>query len=114
MRNESRRRRPQDFVLREICPQRRIRYIQSGQMDVDGPLCPQPWNDAHRTAPANSSGGSQRAGQTQGFDVVPPKVEYSLTALGETFIEPLRALYSSAKKRAALDELDRNQGQNQR
>ncbi|MET0576332.1 MAG: hypothetical protein ABWZ83_10790 [Mesorhizobium sp.] len=45
---------------------------------------------------------------------MPPKVEYSLTALGETFIEPLRALYSSAKKRAALDELDRNQGQNQR
>ncbi len=46
------------------------------------------------------------------FHVVPPKVEYSLTPLGEDFIVPLRALYDWAKDNsAALDELERNQTQ---
>lgn len=43
------------------------------------------------------------------FHVVPPKVEYSLTPLGETFVEPLRALYEWAKGHSdALDQLDQN------
>ncbi|MBJ6722813.1 MAG: winged helix-turn-helix transcriptional regulator [Brucella sp.] len=44
------------------------------------------------------------------FNVVPPKVEYSLTALGETFVEPFRTLYSWAQENAsALDRLEDNQ-----
>ncbi|MNN96375.1 putative HTH-type transcriptional regulator YybR [compost metagenome] len=43
------------------------------------------------------------------FNVVPPKVEYSLTELGETFVEPLHALYDwAARNSAALDQLERN------
>lgn len=40
------------------------------------------------------------------FQVVPPKVEYSLTALGSVFVEPLEMLYAWARENsAALDEL---------
>lgn len=43
------------------------------------------------------------------FNVVPPKVEYSLSPLGETFVEPLQALYDwAAKNSEALDQLERN------
>ena len=43
------------------------------------------------------------------FQVVPPMVEYSLTELGERFVEPLLALYDWAAANAALlDELERN------
>ncbi|SDO45198.1 transcriptional regulator, HxlR family [Pseudomonas jinjuensis] len=43
------------------------------------------------------------------FNVVPPKVEYSLTEFGETFVEPLHALYDwAARNSAALDQLERN------
>ncbi|GLS33612.1 transcriptional regulator, HxlR family [Mesorhizobium albiziae] len=128
IRNENARTRSQDFVLRENCPQRRIHYILSGK-----------WTSMVLYA---LSHGTMRTGQLERtlpgvskkmltqtlreveasglvkrkvFDVVPPKVEYSLTALGETFIEPLRALYTWAENNAAaLDELDRNQAQNQR
>lgn len=43
------------------------------------------------------------------FNVVPPKVEYSLSPLGKTFVEPLQALYDwAARNSEALDELERN------
>lgn len=41
--------------------------------------------------------------------VVPPMVEYSLTALGQGFVEPLLVLYGWAEDNAALlDALERN------
>ncbi|MNP11004.1 putative HTH-type transcriptional regulator YybR [compost metagenome] len=43
------------------------------------------------------------------FHIVPPKVEYSLTELGETFVEPLHELYNwAARNSEALDQLERN------
>ncbi|MFC3125476.1 winged helix-turn-helix transcriptional regulator [Pseudoroseomonas globiformis] len=40
------------------------------------------------------------------FDVVPPRVEYSLTALGREFIEPIEMLYNWGRTHAdALDRL---------
>lgn len=43
------------------------------------------------------------------YQVVPPKVEYSLTDLGKRFIEPLMALYEWAETHGALlDELQKN------
>lgn len=32
------------------------------------------------------------------FEVVPPKVEYSLSGLVQVFIEPLRAIYDQAER----------------
>lgn len=41
--------------------------------------------------------------------VVPPMVEYRLTALGSSFVEPLMVLYGWAETHAELlDELERN------
>lgn len=41
--------------------------------------------------------------------VVPPAVEYSLTELGQKFVEPLLALYDWAEANAALlDSVERN------
>lgn len=43
------------------------------------------------------------------FQVVPPMVEYSLTALGERFVQPLLALYEWAEDNAGLlNELEFN------
>lgn len=40
------------------------------------------------------------------YDVVPPKVEYSLTPLGRIFIEPIEMLYKWGRTNAAaLDQL---------
>jgi DNA-binding HxlR family transcriptional regulator len=40
------------------------------------------------------------------FDVVPPRVEYSLTPLGTEFVEPIEMLYQWGKSHAAaLDQL---------
>ena len=42
------------------------------------------------------------------FDVVPPRVEYSLTELGREFIEPIEMLYDWGRRHAdALDRLGR-------
>ncbi|HTV83982.1 MAG TPA: helix-turn-helix domain-containing protein [Dyella sp.] len=44
------------------------------------------------------------------FQVVPPMVEYSLSELGQRFVEPLMALYEWAEKNSALlDELEQRQ-----
>lgn len=43
------------------------------------------------------------------FQVVPPMVEYSLTDLGERFVEPLMSLYDWAAENALLlDTLEKN------
>jgi DNA-binding HxlR family transcriptional regulator len=40
------------------------------------------------------------------FDVVPPKVEYTLTPLGRVFVEPIEMLYEWGRTHAAaLDQL---------
>ncbi|MCY1371660.1 putative HTH-type transcriptional regulator YybR [compost metagenome] len=111
-----------EIVLREDCPQRRIHYILNGK-----------WTSMVLFA---LSHGAMRTGQLERalpgvskkmltqtlreveasglvlrevFHVVPPKVVYSLTPLGETFVEPLKVLYDWARDNAAaLDELDRN------
>jgi len=48
----------------------------------------------------------ERAGliQRTAYDLVPPKVEYSLTRLGQSFVEPLNALCNWAE--AHRDELE--------
>jgi len=44
--------------------------------------------------------------------VVPPMVEYSLTTLGQGFVEPLMTLYSWAESNAGLlDQLEHNRKQ---
>lgn len=41
--------------------------------------------------------------------VVPPKVEYSLTALGQCFAEPIEQMYQwGLENQAALDEMERH------
>lgn len=46
------------------------------------------------------------------FQVVPPRVEYSLTELGERFVQPLLALYAWAEDNAGLlDKLELNRAQ---
>lgn len=43
----------------------------------------------------------------QVWQVVPPKVEYSLTALGYTFAEPIEQMYQwGLENQAALDEME--------
>lgn len=115
------------IILREDCPQRRIHYILNGK-----------WTSMVLFA---LSHGAMRTGQLeralpgvskkmltqtlreveasglvlrQVFHVVPPKVVYSLTPLGETFVEPLKTLYGWAQANApALDELEHNLSRNQ-
>ncbi len=41
------------------------------------------------------------------WQVVPPKVEYSLTPLGHTFAEPIEQMYEwGLENQAALDEME--------
>lgn len=41
------------------------------------------------------------------YDVIPPKVDYALTALGQTFAEPVEQLYQwGLDNQRALDEMD--------
>ncbi|MEB6666845.1 helix-turn-helix transcriptional regulator [Acinetobacter vivianii] len=115
------------FVLREDCPQRRIHYVLNGK-----------WTSM---VLYSLSFGVMRTGQLERalpgiskkmltqtlreveslglvhrdvFNVVPPKVEYSLTPLGKVFIEPLQALYDWAAKNAdALDKLEFNMQKSQ-
>ncbi|WP_336748788.1 helix-turn-helix domain-containing protein [Pantoea vagans] len=43
----------------------------------------------------------------QVWQVVPPKVEYSLTALGHTFAQPIEQMYQwGLENQAALDEME--------
>lgn len=112
----------QDFVLRENCPQRRIHYILNGKWTSmvlyalsHGPIRT---GQLERALPGISKKmltQTLRDVESSGlvrrkvFNVVPPKVEYSLTDLGVTFVEPLRTLYDWAKDNAlALDELEEN------
>lgn len=45
----------------------------------------------------------------QVHQVVPPKVEYSLTALGHRFAEPIEQMYQwGLENQAALDEMERH------
>lgn len=111
------------FVLRSNCPQRRIHYILSGKWTSmvlfvlrHGPMRT---GQLERTLPGISKKmltQTLREVECSGlvnrkvFNVVPPKVEYSLTALGDTFLEPLMALYDwAADNSTALDELESNQ-----
>lgn len=112
----------QDLVLRENCPQRRIHYILNGKWTSmvlyalsHGPIRT---GQLERALPGISKKmltQTLRDVENSGlvrrkvFNVVPPKVEYSLTELGETFVEPLKTLYDWAKDNAsALDELEGN------
>ncbi|MDU4128370.1 helix-turn-helix domain-containing protein [Pantoea sp.] len=50
----------------------------------------------------------------QVYQVVPPKVEYSLTALGHRFAEPIEQMYQwGLENQAALDEMERHARENQ-
>lgn len=41
------------------------------------------------------------------YDVIPPKVDYRLTALGRTFAEPIEQMYQwGLENQAALDEME--------
>lgn len=43
------------------------------------------------------------------YEVVPPKVVYSLTPLGKTFAEPIEVMYQwGLENQAALDEMEAN------
>lgn len=112
----------QDFVLKENCPQRRIHYVLNGKWTsmvlYSLSFGVMRTGQLHRTLPGISKKmltQTLREVENSGlvkrevFNVVPPKVEYSLTPLGETFIEPLQALYDwAATNSAALDELQKN------
>lgn len=110
------------FVLRENCPQRRIHYVLNGKWTSmvlyalsRGPIRT---GQLERTLPGISKKMlTQTLREVEGaglvkrevFNVVPPKVEYSLSPLGETFVEPLEALYDwAAKNSEALDQLEKN------
>jgi len=112
----------QALVLRENCPQRRIHYILNGKWTSmvlyalsHGPIRT---GQLERALPGISKKmltQTLRDVENSGlvlrkvFNVVPPKVEYSLTGLGETFVEPLKTLYDWAQTHAsALDELEGN------
>lgn len=46
----------------------------------------------------------------QVYEVIPPKVDYSLTPLGKTFAEPVEQMYRwGLENQAALDEMEANQ-----
>ena len=110
------------FVLREDCPQRRIHYVLNGKWTsmVLYALSrgPKRTGQLERTLPGISKKMlTQTLREVEGaglvnrevFNVVPPKVEYSLSPLGETFVEPLEALYDwAARNSEALDQLERN------
>lgn len=112
----------QDFVLKENCPQRRIHYVLNGKWTsmvlYSLSFGVMRTGQLHRALPGISKKmltQTLREVENSGlvkrevFNVVPPKVEYSLTPLGETFIEPLQALYDwAATNSAALDELQEN------
>lgn len=112
----------QDFVLKENCPQRRIHYVLNGKWTsmvlYSLSFGVMRTGQLHRTLQGISKKmltQTLREVENSGlvkrevFNVVPPKVEYSLTPLGETFIEPLQALYDwAATNSAALDELQKN------
>ncbi|MCQ5471204.1 DNA-binding HxlR family transcriptional regulator [Pantoea sp. AN62] len=50
----------------------------------------------------------------QVYQVVPPKVEYSLTALGRRFAEPIEQMYQwGLENQAALDEMERHARESQ-
>lgn len=112
----------QEFVLKENCPQRRIHYVLNGKWTsmvlYSLSFGVMRTGQLHRTLPGISKKmltQTLREVENSGlvkrevFNVVPPKVEYSLTSLGETFIEPLQALYDwAATNSAALDELQKN------
>ncbi|MET3816082.1 helix-turn-helix domain-containing protein [Pantoea sp. UYEF8] len=50
----------------------------------------------------------------QVYQVVPPKVEYSLTALGHRFAEPIEQMYQwGLENQAALDEMERHARESQ-
>ncbi|WP_244620737.1 winged helix-turn-helix transcriptional regulator [Metapseudomonas lalkuanensis] len=109
-------------MLRENCPQRRIHYVLNGKWTsmVLYALSHSAMRTGQleRTLPGISKKmltQTLREVESAGlvkrevFNVVPPKVEYSLTPLGETFVEPLQALYDwAARNSEALDQLERN------
>jgi len=42
------------------------------------------------------------------YDIIPPKVDYRLTALGKTFAEPIEQMYQwGLENQAALDEMEK-------
>lgn len=50
----------------------------------------------------------------QVYQVVPPKVEYCLTALGHRFAEPIEQMYQwGLENQAALDEMERHARESQ-
>ncbi|MEL7696194.1 MULTISPECIES: winged helix-turn-helix transcriptional regulator [Pantoea] len=50
----------------------------------------------------------------QVYQVIPPKVEYSLTALGRRFAEPIEQMYQwGLENQAALDEMERHARESQ-
>jgi len=50
----------------------------------------------------------------QVYQVVPPKVEFSLTALGHRFAEPIEQMYQwGLENQAALDEMERHARESQ-
>ncbi|WP_323807398.1 helix-turn-helix domain-containing protein [Acinetobacter piscicola] len=109
-------------MLRENCPQRRIHYVLNGKWTsmvlYSLSFGVMRTGQLERALPGISKKmltQTLREVESAGlvhrevFNVVPPKVEYSLTPLGKTFIEPLQALYDwAANNAAALDELEKN------
>ena len=112
----------ENFVLRENCPQRRIHYVLNGKW-TSMVLYSLSFGTMRTGQLARTLPGISKKMLTQTlrelesfglikrevFNVVPPKVEYYLTALGEIFIEPLQALYDWAEKNVeALNQLEDN------
>ena len=62
--------------------------------------------DAHADATRDGTGQADRS---EGLSVVPPMVEYSLTPMGQVFIEPIEMLYAwAARNDDALSKLRRS------